>query len=276
VLGHATHLPSPLNAKLLGTPDGRLQLASRPALDAQTVERLLVLRESEVEDALAANPEFAPTELAFEEIVRRAQNRPSLAGLLLERSDLTIADEAALYLAASPERRERIRDRLAASAAFQRATLSFKLTEQDIAELLTASMHGDGRQLETLLTAAFGFPASTDWRVLQIGRHTLLALALKALGLAGKEATRILLNVHPAVSHPLSAIKGLVRVVRDVPSPVALALVEAILGVQALSGRSMRRQNPVESGSFERSAASGSVHRARIPDENADARAERT
>jgi hypothetical protein len=272
LLGHATQLPSPFNAKLLGTPEGRLQLASRPAVDARTVERLLVLRESEVEDALATNPEFAPTELAFEEIVRRAQDRPSLAGKLLERTDLTIADEAALYLAAPPERRERIRDRLAASVAFQRATLSFKLTEQDIGSLLAAAMHGDERQLEALLTAAFGFPATADWRVLQIGRHPLLALALKALGLAEKEATRIFLNLHPALSHSLATIKGLVRVVRDIPSPVALALVEAILGVQALSGRSMRHHAPMEGDSFERSAASAPGRRVQVPDGPADSR----
>jgi hypothetical protein len=91
-----------------------------------------------------------------------------------------------------------------------------------------------------LMSTAFGFPASTDWRILQIGRHVLLALALKALGLTDKEAARIFLTVHPALACPLSSIKELVRVVRDTPSPVALALVEAILDVRALSVRATR------------------------------------
>ena len=276
VLGHATHLPSPLNAKLLGTLDGRLQLASRPALDAQAIERLLVLRESEVEDALAANPEFAPTELAFEEIVRRAQNRPSLAGLLLDRPDLTIADEAALYLRLLPNAVSAIRERLAASAAFQRATLSFKLTEQDIAELVTASTHGDARQLETLLTAAFGFPAMADWRVLQIGRHPLLALALKALGLGEKEATKIFLNIHPAVSRPLSSLKGPGARGARCPEPCSARSCRGDPWRSGAVGTVHAASEPDGERLIERSAASASVHRARIADEPADARAERT
>lgn len=241
VLRHASRLPLPLSAKLLSSTEGRLQLASRADLDDATFERLLVLRETATEDVLAVNAALAPASPAFEELVRRAQNRPALARILLARKDLTSAGEASLYLAADRERRRFIRNRVAASIAHQRVTLSFTLTEHDVGEFFTASLQGDVRQLETLLTAAFGFPASTDWRVLQIGRHHLLALALKALGFAEKEATRIFLTLHPALSFPLSAVKELVREMRDVPRQVALALVKAILGVQALSEQSTQR-----------------------------------
>src|SRR3712207_1610802 len=62
VLRHAPHLPQGLDARLLATPDGRMHLASRPDPDAATVWRLLVLRESAVEDVLAANPALAPAD----------------------------------------------------------------------------------------------------------------------------------------------------------------------------------------------------------------------
>jgi hypothetical protein len=231
------HLPTPADLRLFATPDRRLRLASQPNLDAWTLDRLLVLREAETEDALAANPTLAPSEPAFKELLKRAKERPALALVLLGRADLPIVDEAALYLAAPQDRRALIRDRVAAATALQRATLTFKLTEHEVGELFGAAAKGDDRLLEQRLSAAFEFPASTDWRILQCGRHGLLALALKALGLIDKEATRIFLTLHPALSQSLSSVKELARVVRDTPSPVALAIVEAILGVQALSGR---------------------------------------
>ncbi len=236
-LRHAPHLPCAFGDKLLATPEGRLQLASRRDLDAATIERLLVLHEEASEDALAVNPSLTPEAPAFEELARRAQDRPSLGRILLRRTDLTVASEAALYLAADRERRRRIRARLADAASLQRVTLSFHLDDHDKGELFTACRKGDVQQLEMLLTAAFGFPASTVWHALRIGRHSLLALALKALGLTEREAARMFLELHPALSYPLSAIKDLLREMRDTPCPVALTLVEAILGVQALSMR---------------------------------------
>jgi hypothetical protein len=232
-----SHPPASANVRHFATPEGRLQLAGRHDLDAWTLDRLLVLRESPIENALAANPALAPSDAAFRELIRRAKERPALALVLLDRPNLTVADEAALYIAAPPERRARIRDRVAAATALQRATLTFNLTEHEVGGLFTAASRGDDRQLENLFNAAFEFPPSTEWRILQWDRHVLLALALKALGLIDKEATRIFLTLHPALSQSLSTVKELARVVRDTPSPVALALVEAILGVQALSGR---------------------------------------
>lgn len=237
VLKSAARLPVTCNDKFLGTHEGRLQLASRATLDPVMVERLLVLHESDVEEVLAANPALVPAAPFFDDLVRRAQDRPSLARLLLARTDLLLADEAALYLSATPERRARIRDRIAASAALRRTKLSFTLTEQDVGEFFAASRQGDVRQLETMMSAVFSFPPATQWRCLQVGRHELLALALTAMGMCEKEATRIFLTLHPALCWPLSAVKALVRVVRDVPGPVALVLVEAILGAPALSER---------------------------------------
>jgi hypothetical protein len=236
---HAARLPPAFGSRQLATPEGRLSLASRTDLDPTTIQKLLALRESAVEDALASNPAFAPDTAPFTDLVRRARHRPTLAAILLERADLPTAGQASLYLAADAERRKAIRERVAVSLAHRRVTLSFTLTEQDLAELLAAGFKGDDRRLEGLLTSLFGFPASTEWRVLEIGRHRLLALALKVLGVTHKDAIRLFLTLHPALSYPLSVTKALVREMRDVSSPVALALIESVLDVRTFSGEAL-------------------------------------
>jgi hypothetical protein len=227
-------------SKLLATPDGRLQLALQSELDPATVERLLVLHENAVEDMLAANPSLPSATAGFDVLLQRARYRPALARLLLERADLAPGDAAALYLSADCERRHQIREGVAASLAQRRATISFNLTPRDTAGILDAAAEGDVHRLEDLLTALFGFPAATEWRVLEIGRHRLLALAFKALGVERKHAIQVFLTLHPALAYPLCAIKELVREMRDAPAPAAIALVEAILGVRVLSGETER------------------------------------
>jgi len=236
---HRAHLPPALHRRRLATPEGRLGLASQPDLDATAIRQLLALRESAVEDALAANPAVAPDTALFADLLRRARRRPALAHTLLARADLPTAGQAALYLAAEGERRTAIRERVAACLAHRRVTLSFAPTEQDLADLLAAGLQGDDRRLESLLTSLFGFPTHTDWRLLEIGRHRLLALALTVLGVSRREAIRIFLNLHPALSYPLSAVRNLVQEMRDVPGPVALALIESILDVKTLSGEAL-------------------------------------
>jgi len=236
---HAARLPPALHRRQLATPEGRLGLASQPDLDADAIRKLLALRESAVEDALAANPVVAPDAVSFADLLRRARHRPALARILLARADLPTASQAALYLAADGERRTAIRERVASCLAHRRITLSFTPTEQDLADLLAASLQGDDRRLESLLTSLFGFPAHTEWRLLEIGRHRLLALALTVLGVSRREAIRIFLNLHPALSYPLSAVRTLVQEMRDVPGPVALALIESILEVRTLSGEAL-------------------------------------
>ncbi len=240
VLQHATRLPQTMNRRQLATPAGRLRLAARPDLDSATIRSLLLLREEDVAQALAANPAVAPSTASFKLLMQRARCRPALARILLERDDLPPSDAATLYLAADATRRAAIREQVAALLSQRRITLSCALTEVDVAELLAVSRRGDVERLEALLSTFFELSSSVEWRVLELGRHRLLALALKALGLDRRDATRIFLCLHPALSYPLSAIKELVREVRDVPGPVALALIEAILGVRALSGDSAK------------------------------------
>ncbi len=224
-------------ARYLATPAGRAHLASRPRLEPATVERILALREETSEDVLAANPAFSPSTPAFHRLVRRAIERPALARILLQRADLSTIHAACLYLAADRERRRHVRASIA--DAFVQTTASASRPSGDVADaLVEAAAGGDMARFERLLTDAFGFPGSTEWHILQIGRHLLAALALKALGVPERQAIRIFLTLHPALSYPLSVIRELIREMREVPGPVALGLVETILGVKALGGES--------------------------------------
>lgn len=235
------HTPSELDAtdiRLLASTGGRLQLALRSDLTSTIAERILALHESASEDALAANPAFSPALPAFAMLVSRAIDRPALAEILLTREDLSLLHEAALYMAATDARRATIRERIADAVSRGKAIITFMTSRQDVDALLDAAGHADAPRVEALLTASFGFPAQTRWRVLKLGRHRLLPLALKALNVPEREATAIFLTLHPALSHPLSAIRTLVHEMRDVSGPVALALIEAILGVRALSEES--------------------------------------
>ncbi|MGO4388886.1 DUF2336 domain-containing protein [Microvirga sp. 2YAF29] len=236
------HAASKFNAadeKLLASMGGRLQLALRPGLDTTMAERILVLREAASEDALAANPAFNPALPAFATLVSRATDRPALAEILLAREDLSLLHEAQLYLTANDARRAHIRERVADAVAGRKATITFTTARHDADALLDAARCGDAARIEALLTASFGFPEQTQWRVLKLGRHRLLPLALKALDVPRREAIAIFLTLHPALSHPLSAIRTMVHEMRDASGPVALALIEAILGVRALSGKSV-------------------------------------
>jgi hypothetical protein len=235
-------LPQGIVELLLGSKDGRLILAGRPDLAPETLRRLLVLGDDALEAALAANPALRPTDEAFENLVGRGREKPALARVLLVRGDLPIADEAALYLAADDKRRAKIRAGVAATALFHRPHLRFRLSAGRVEELLSAARRGDVRDLEDELTACFGLPAQTRWRVLEAERQELLALALRALGVEEDEAVRIFLTLHPALSHDVRTVFGLVRSFRATARPTALALVEAILGTPTAFARPGRHQ----------------------------------
>lgn len=239
VVRQGVRLPPSPTDRLLATPSGRLHLASHPNLDATTVRRLLALRESAVEDSLAANATVPPESPSFMELLRRARRRPALASLLLDRVDLPTAVEASLYLAADTERRRAIRERIGTALAHRRASLSFTLAESDLADLGAAAFKGDEHRMEALLNLLLGFPEATEWRMLETGRHRLLALGLKVLGVSRKDAIRIFAHLHPALAYPLSTLRGLVREMRDVTDSVALVLIESILDVRALSAEEL-------------------------------------
>jgi hypothetical protein len=242
VLQEAPVLPPSVVSLLLGLPGSAALLARRADLESRTVERLLTLHDDAVDEALAANSSIALASPVLAILRRRAQQRPLVARALLARGDLTLADEASLYLFAGEERRAHVRHRVAASALFQRPHLPFRLSDKRVEALLSTALLGDVEAFEAQLTAAFRLPLSTGWRLLGQGRSELLALALRALGVEEEDATRIFLTLHPSLSHSVKIVFSLVRIARTTARPTALALVEAILGESISIERSGRHQ----------------------------------
>lgn len=245
----APRLPAQAVDLLLGTADGRLALAHRPDLDRRPIELLLVMGDNAIEDALAANPSLAAADAAFVELIHRAQLRPSLARILLMRPDLTLADRCSLYLAADPDTRSRIREQMAASPLVQPPPLLSRLTGRT-EELLALAEAGDVRGVEGWLTGTLGLPSSTRWSILEAERHDILALALRVLGVAEEDAVRVFLTLHPALAHSVATVFGLVRTFRTTLRPIALALVEAILGTRVVLDRSGQHQPAMDPASL--------------------------
>jgi hypothetical protein len=236
----APHLPEDVVDLLLATPRDRPSLAARPDLDAHTLERLLVVNEEAVDAALAANPAVTHAFPGFALLVERAQERPLLAARLLARDDLTLADEAALYLQADPARKAEIRHRVAASAVFQRPQSPPRVAGAAVDDLLALARGGEVTAFEGELAAALNLPRTTAWRFAEADRHELLALALLALGLPEDDAVRVFLTLHPAIAQSVPTVFALARVVRQVARPTALALVEAALGARVEAERTGR------------------------------------
>lgn len=238
----APALPAAALDILLSSAAGRLLLARRQDLDEATLRRLLVLHDPALDAMLAGNAALHGSEAAFALLLDRARDHAGTARALLARADLAIADEAALYLAAAPERRAEIRTRMAATALYQRPSLPFRANAALTDRLLDCAAAGDVEDLEAHLTAGLGLPAGTEWRILKAGREELLALGLQALGIDEEDAARIGMTLHPALSHSVAAVSTLVHTMRAVTRPVALALVEAILNRPASQERAGRHE----------------------------------
>jgi hypothetical protein len=250
----APRLPPEVVDLLLGTESGRPSLAARPDLDARTIGRLLVLNEDAVDLALAANPALDPTQSSFAVLIERARERPALAHALLTRRDLTLSDEAALYLHADAERRAEIRHRIAASALFHRSPAP-RLRGRDAERLIALAREGDVPAFEDGLTAALRLPPATAWRLLESGRAELLALALAALGMDEEDAMRIFLTLHPALAHSVATVFALVlgllvadaaRAGRAAGTLVVLGLALAVGGVAGWAQASLGAHYPTD------------------------------
>jgi Uncharacterised protein conserved in bacteria (DUF2336) len=242
VVALAPILPQTAIEILLGTTEGRVLLAVRTDLGAATAERLALVRQGAVEQALAYNRGLRSTDPVVTDLVARARHDPALGRALLQRGDLAASDEASLFLVAGPEERARIRQRVAGSALFQRSQLPLRPAPGEIDELLELAAGGDMAAFETALTRRLGLPAEIEWDLIADRRHDLLALGLVACGLTEEDATRIFLTLHPALSHSVPKVFRLVRLFREVARPVAVALVEAILGAPTAVERGGRHQ----------------------------------
>jgi len=234
----APHLPPGIVDLLIGFgPRDAVRLASRPGRGAALQERLFQLGDALVDEAFASNLTLTLAEPVVACLASRADAWPRLGRLLLARSDLAPADEAALYCAADPARRARIRARIEASSAAYGPALPSRLGAEDADALLAHAGESDLPGFEAALARALGLPPDTAWHLLRPERQELLALALIALGLEETACIRIFLTLHPAISHSVGAVFALTETVRAVPRATANALVEAILRQPVAQGR---------------------------------------
>lgn len=239
VTAAAPRLPAETINLLLGSASGRRDLAARRDLDDHALHGLLVVNEEAVDVVLAANPAVSPGRTAFELLLMRAKEQAPVARAILARDDLTLSDEAALYLQAGPDRRAEIRHRVAASALFQRASLP-RIRGAEVDALVELAHAGDVAEFERALTAALAISGEVEWRLVEENRSELLALALSALGVDEEDAVRVFLTLHPAIAHSVATVFDLVRIVRQVARATALALIGSVLGVAIGSERQGR------------------------------------
>jgi hypothetical protein len=215
---------------------GRAVLASAPQrpLDERSIDELLALKDADVDLALARNRWAPLTGAHLEVLVERARERPLLAISLLGRRDLAAADEAALYLHAEDARRGRIRARLEPQAAlFGRGPSLPRADRRSVQSLLDHAGTLDIASFETQLTLLLRLSPAPSWRFHLEPRRELLALALVAVGIAPEDCIRVFLTLHPSISRSVRTVFHLADIARTVSRPIALTLVEAILGVTA-------------------------------------------
>ncbi|WP_048707845.1 DUF2336 domain-containing protein [Microvirga massiliensis] len=220
-------------ALLMSSSVDRAALAERTDLSEAVYEQLAILAEPQVDLALAANAAIDPESPAFRHLLGRARADDRLAAAILRRDDLTPVDEAALYLAADGARQTEIRTRLASSALFERSRTLPRPEPTAIEALVLAAVEGAMDTVEAELARACRFAYPAPWRFLEPGRGDLLPLGLRAGGFDEDCATRVFLTIHPAISHSVPLVFGMVRTFRSVARPIALALVEAILNLTA-------------------------------------------
>lgn len=230
VLSLAPRLPTLVSDLLIGEgPSGAVALAARAELDVTTQERLVVMENAAVDEALARNAGLSLAESVLRRLIARAADNLDLGRILLARGDLALADEACLYPAADAARRERIREALEASAPFQRTSLPARASDAEVASLLTSAEAADVVGLEAELNAALGLDPDTAWHLLRPERHELLALGLLVLGLTEAQGVRAFLTLHPTLSHSVRAVFDLTAAFRAVAPTTALVLIEAVL-----------------------------------------------
>src|SRR5688572_9874127 len=166
---------------------GQALLAQNPQrkLDPDEIEELLALRNADVDLGLARNRHVSLNGAQLEELVQRGRERPLLAMTLLERRDLSAADEAILYLHADDARRRRICARLTSAAALAGRGVSLPRADRASVDLLLAHARDlDIGSFEAQLTLLLRLTPAPSWRFQSEPRRELLALALVAAGVA--------------------------------------------------------------------------------------------
>ncbi len=202
--------------------------ASRADLDEGQIALLADQNEKAVDLALAGNHALSFKGAVLDDLVARGRDDAAIAAALLRRPALSPADQAPLYLHADNPRRREIRDGIATLAALRNA--AFAKDAGLSRQLVDAAERQDEREFGSGLAVALRLARVPEWAFDAPHRHELLALALRAAGVAEDETIRILLSLHPVIARSAPAVFGLVRLYRTVPRSSALHLVQAVTG----------------------------------------------
>jgi hypothetical protein len=200
-------------------------------LEGGKLDELLALRDADVDLALARNRYARLSSPQLQQLVERARERPLLALALLDRRDLGPADEAVLYLHADDSRRRQIRSRLEKGVALTGRGVQLPRADRRAVEVLLAHARAlDLGPFEAQLTLMLRLTRPPAWRFQTEPRRELLALGLVAAGVGPEDCIRIFLTLHPSISRSVRTVFHLAEVARTVPRPVAIHLIEAVLG----------------------------------------------
>lgn len=168
----------------------------------------------------------------LDRLIERGRSNPQLAIALLARHDLSTSDEAVLYLHADNARRAQIRSSLEPVVAIRGRGQPHPRSDQaEVASLLAVARALDISAFEAQLSRMVHLDPAPRWQFQLEPRRELLALALVAAGVAAEDCIRVFLTFHPAISRCTATVFHLAQVARSTTRPVAIHLVEAVLGI---------------------------------------------
>lgn len=207
--------------------------ASRSDLDDRQIALLVDQDETAVDLALAGNHALSFKGAVLDDLLARGRDDAAIAAALLVHPALSPVDQAPLYLHADDARRRAIRDGVAILAALRSAAFP---KEAGLSQrLVDAAERQDHGEFGSGLAGGLRLARVPEWQFDALHRHELLALALRAAGVAEDETVRILLTLHPVIARSAPTVFGLVRLYRTVPRSSALHLVQAITGCPVMA-----------------------------------------
>ncbi len=243
LIGEMPRLPQSFRSvDLARNPDWAGIVAARPDLGPADLEALVLRDDPAIDLSIARNQAVTLSGRVLGLLVDRARRRDALARALLERADLSAADRAALYLAATPAQQDAIRASIEASP---RPTVLPRASREAGAALVERAMAGDGVGFEAGLVDLLGLDAGARLDATQPGRHDLLGLALLAAGIGEEDCIRIFLTLDDRIARSVDTVFRLAALVRGTPRSAAIRLVEAILD-RPLELRRAGRHQPMQ------------------------------
>jgi uncharacterized protein (DUF2336 family) len=244
-----------------GSPDHLALLAARPRLSPALVEALLRKLPEDRLPILAANPTIRLSAAQKRTLLARATGHPALAAALAGRSgDVDDADLVGLYLDLDGRGRRRVTEALEIEAlkAFAAGRPAVQAAAPDadaVAILARAVLSRDPGRIAPHLAAVTGVPEAIALRLVVDPGGEALAVALKAAGVDGATASRVLLFSGGAAVRDYFDVKRLVEVFETVSTRAASRLCAHWRGEEAAPARGRRHVPQAEDGAPVRTTA---------------------